>query len=53
MCLVGCVSNDDNEFGGEMNDNLFHDVLMCALVGLLFGCLYMGIMEAVDGLQHK
>lgn len=48
-----CVSNDDNEFGGLMKDNLFHDVLMCALVGLLFGCLYMGIMEAVDGLQHK
>ena len=40
------------KFGGEMNDNLFHDVLMCALIGLLFGCLYMGITEAIDGLQR-
>ena len=48
-----CVSNGINELGGLMKDNLFYDVLICTLVGLLFGCLYMGIMEAVDGLQHK
>ncbi len=36
-----------------MKDNLFKDVLMCVLVGLVFGCVYLGIMEAMDGLQHK
>lgn len=35
-----------------MKDNLFQDVLMCVLVGLLFGFLYLGIMEAVSGLQR-
>jgi hypothetical protein len=40
------------KLGGGMKDNFFQDVLMCALVGLLFGCLYMGIMEAINGIQR-
>lgn len=40
------------KLGGGMKDNLFQDVLMCVLVGLFFGCLYLGIMEAVSGLQR-
>jgi len=40
------------KFGGKMKDNLLYDVLMCALVGLLFGCLYMELTEVINGLQR-
>lgn len=44
--------NDMVKFGGRMKDNLFYEALLCALVGLLFGFLYLAIMEAISGLQH-